>query len=240
MRETTDAIKLNVIKILNEKYGITESDFISAELCAVPAYSARDIGLDRSMIGAYGHDDRVCAYPSLTAIAEAEAPEHTVMAIIADKEEIGSESNSGMKSWVYRDIIESIAYTQGVPAAVCRANSKCLSADVNAVFDPNFPEVNERRNSCFINHGTVVTKFTGSRGKSGSNEASAEFVGYVRKVFDEANVVWQTAELGKVDCGGGGTVAKFVAEMNIDVVDLGVPVVSMHAPYEVVAKNTFI
>ena len=232
-----EAVKLNVISILNEKYGITEGDLMSAELCAVPAFKARDIGLDRSLIGAYGHDDRVCAYPSLTALLAVENPVHTIMAVLADKEEIGSEGNSGMQCAVYFDIIASLAKTFGVSDIVVRANSKCLSSDVNAAFDPNFPEVNERRNACFINRGVVITKFTGSRGKSGSNDASAEFVGYVRNVLDQAGVIWQTSELGTVDAGGGGTVAKYIAQKNVDVIDLGVPVLSMHAPYEVVSKT---
>ena len=232
-----EAVKLNILKLLNDKYGITEADLMSAELCAVPAYKARDIGLDRSLIGAYGHDDRVCAYPSLTALIAAENPVHTTMAILADKEEIGSEGNSGMQSAVYFDIIADLADTLGVSDIVVLSNSKCLSSDVNAAFDPNFPEVNERRNACFVNHGVVITKFTGARGKSGSNDASAEFTGYVRNLLDAAGVVWQTSELGKVDQGGGGTVAKFIAEKNVDVIDLGVPVISMHAPYEVVSKT---
>lgn len=232
-----EAVKLNILKLLNDKYGITEADLMSAELCAVPAYKARDIGLDRSLIGAYGHDDRVCAYPSLTALIAAENPVHTTMAILADKEEIGSEGNSGMQSAVYFDIIADLADTLGVSDIVVRSNSKCLSSDVNAAFDPNFPEVNERRNACFVNHGVVITKFTGARGKSGSNDASAEFTGCVRNLLDAAGVVWQTSELGKVDQGGGGTVAKFIAEKNVDVIDLGVPVISMHAPYEVVSKT---
>lgn len=236
-KNLSEAVKLNILKLLHDKYGITEADLMSAELCAVPAYKARDIGFDRSLIGAYGHDDKVCAYPSLTALIAAENPVHTTMAVLADKEEIGSEGNSGMKSAVYFDIIADLANTLGVSETVVRANSKCLSSDVNAAFDPNFPEVNERRNSCFVNYGVVITKFTGARGKSGSNDASAEFMGYVRNVLDAAGVVWQTSELGKVDCGGGGTVAKFIAEKNVDVIDLGVPVISMHAPYEVVSKT---
>lgn len=236
-KNLSEAVKLNILKLLHDKYGITEADLMSAELCAVPAYKARDIGFDRSLIGAYGHDDKVCAYPSLTALIAVENPVHTTMAVLADKEEIGSEGNSGMQSAIYFDIIADLANTLGVSEAVVRANSKCLSSDVNAAFDPNFPEVNERRNACFVNYGVVITKFTGARGKSGSNDASAEFMGYVRNVLDAAGVVWQTSELGKVDCGGGGTVAKFIAEKNVDVIDLGVPVISMHAPYEVVSKT---
>lgn len=235
--KTGDAIKLNLLSILNEKYGITEADFMSSELCAVPASKARDVGLDRSLVAAYGHDDKVCAYPSLTALIEAENPVHTTMAVLADKEEIGSEGNSGMQCAVYFDIIADLAKSFGADEAIVRKNSKCLSADVNAAFDPNFPEVCEKRNSCFVNKGVVLTKFTGSRGKSGSNDASAEYVGYVRNLFDNSGVIWQTSELGKVDGGGGGTVAKFIAQKNVDTVDLGVPVISMHAPIEVVAKT---
>ena len=235
--KTSEAVKLNVLSILNEKYGITEADFISAEICAVPAVKARDVGFDRSMIAAYGHDDRVCAYPSLTALVGVKSPARTAMAVLADKEEIGSEGNTGMQCDVFFDIIAALSEYFGVSDAKVRLNSRCLSADVNAAFDPNFPEVNERRNACFLNRGVVVTKFTGSRGKGGSNDASAEFMGYVRNLLDKAGVVWQTSELGKVDQGGGGTVAKFIAKKNVDTVDIGVPVISMHAPYEVVAKT---
>ena len=229
-------IKLNILRILNEKYGICEEDFISAELCAVPAFPARDIGFDRAMIGAYGHDDRVCAYPEITAILAAKETKHTVMSILADKEEIGSIGVTGMQNCLLRDMIDLISTARGACPAVVRAHSMCLSADVNAAFDPNFPEVNERRNSAMISCGTTMSKFTGSRGKSGTSDASAEFVGKVRRIFAENGVMWQTSELGKVDCGGGGTVAMFLANMNIDTVDLGVPVISMHAPYEVVSK----
>ncbi|MCQ2436308.1 MAG: aminopeptidase, partial [Clostridia bacterium] len=175
--KTSEAVKLNILSILNEKYGITEADFMSAEICGVPAVKARDVGFDRSLIAAYGHDDRVCSYPSITALIAVNDPKHTTMAILADKEEIGSEGNSGMQCQVYFDIIEALAASQGVSDAVVRANSKCLSADVNAAFDPNFPEVIEKRNGCFINKGVVITKFTGTRGKSGSNDASAEYMG---------------------------------------------------------------
>ena len=232
-----EGIKLNIMKHLYDKYGITESDFISAEISAVPAFKARDIGFDRSLIGSYGHDDRVCAYPSLTALMAVKDPVHTTMAVLADKEEVGSEGNAGMQSIVYFDVIADLAKTFGVSDIVVRANSKCLSSDVNAAFDPNFPEVNERKNSCFVNNGVVITKYTGAKGKSGTNDASAEFAGYVRNLLDAAGIIWQTSELGKVDQGGGGTVAKFIAKQNVDVIDLGVPVISMHAPYEVVSKT---
>ncbi len=234
--DVSDRIKLNILSILNEKYGITEADFMSAEISAVPAFPPRDIGFDRSLIGAYGHDDRVCSYPAVTAMFDTDDSVHTCMAILADKEETGSDGNTGMKTWCFVDIINEIAAAMGGNPNVVRMNSKCLSADVNAAFDPNFSDAFEKRNSSFINEGVVLTKFTGSRGKSGTNDASAEFVGFVRSIFEKAGVVWQTAELGKVDIGGGGTVAKYIAEKNIEVVDLGVAVISMHAPYEVISK----
>jgi len=229
-------IKLAVMKLINEKYGIVEDDFISAELTAVPAFKARDVGFDRSLIAGYGHDDRVCAYPALRALIDADKPKNTAMVILADKEEVGSGGATGMQCDIFTDLIGEIARALGANENAVRANSKCLSADVNAAYDPNFGEVYESRNSSFINRGVVMTKFTGSRGKSGTSDATAEFVGYVRKMFNEAGVVWQTGELGKVDQGGGGTVAIYIAEKNIDVVDLGVPVISMHAPYEVISK----
>ena len=232
-----EGIRLTVMKILNDKYGMTEPDFVTAEISVVPAFKARDIGLDRSLIGAYGHDDRVCAYPSLTALMEVKNPVHTTMAVLADKEEVGSDGNTGMQCIVYFDIIKDLANTLGVSDIVVRANSKCLSSDVNAAYDPNFPDVSEKKNVCYVNNGVVLTKYTGAKGKSGSNDASAEFVAFNGKILDEAGVVWQTSELGKVDQGGGGTVAKFIAKQNIDVIDLGVPVLSMHAPYECVSKT---
>lgn len=230
------AVKAGVLKILEEKYAITDDDFISAELSLVPAFKARYVGFDRSLIAGYGHDDRCCAYPSLRAILEAKKPVHTLFTILADKEEVGSTGNTGMKSELFVDILASICQQFGASFYACKHNSKCLSADVNAAYDPNFAGVFEKNNSCFVNHGVVMTKYTGSRGKSGTSDASAEFVGYVRRVFDAAGVVWQTGELGKVDQGGGGTVAQYIAEKNIEVVDLGVAVISMHAPYEVISK----
>ena len=231
-----EKIKLNILNLLYEKYGIVESDFLSAELSAVPAFKARDIGFDRSLIGGYGHDDRVCAYPALTALFENVNSPKTLMVVLSDKEEIGSEGNTGMNCRVFLDIINEMASAFGANPNIVRANSKCLSADVNAGFDPNFADVFERRNNAFINNGVVLTKYTGSRGKAGSSDASAEYVGYIRNLFDSAGIVWQTSELGKVDQGGGGTVAAFIANLNIDTVDLGVPVLSMHAPWEVIAK----
>ena len=229
-------VKENVLKILHDKYGMEEADFLSAELSLVPAYNAKDIGFDRALIGAYGHDDRVCSYPAYTALFDAETPDHTVMVVLADKEEIGSEGVSGMQCAIFTDLINEIAASFGASSAAVRANSKCLSADVNAGYDPNFPEVLEKQNATYISHGAGVTKFTGARGKSGSSDADAEYVGYLRKLFDENGVIWQTGELGRVDVGGGGTVAKYIANMNIDTIDIGVAVISMHAPYEVVSK----
>lgn len=231
-----DTVKLNILRLLNEKYGITEDDFLSAELCAVPAAKARDIGFDRSLIGAYGHDDRVCAYPALTSLLDAKDSVHTLMCILADKEETGSDGPSGMQCELMLDIINEIAANLGGNPAVVRANSKCLSADVSAAYDPNFPDVFEKRNTPLLSCGAVFTKFTGSRGKSGTNDASAEFIGWLRGVLSNDGVVWQSGELGKVDCGGGGTVAKYISKHNIDTIDLGVPVISMHAPYEAIAK----
>ncbi len=229
-------VKENVLKILNEKYGMVEADFLSAELSLVPAFKAKDIGFDRALIGAYGHDDRVCSYPAYTALFDTESNEHTVMVVLADKEEIGSEGTTGMQCAIFTDLIDAIASSFGTTSAAVRANSKCLSADVNAGYDPNYPQVLEKQNATYISHGAGVTKFTGARGKSGSSDADAEYVGYLRKLFDENGVIWQTGELGKVDVGGGGTVAKFIAAMNIDTIDIGVAVISMHAPYEVVSK----
>ncbi len=231
----SDKIKLNVLNVLNEKYGVTEEDFLSAELSAVPAFPARDVGFDRALIGSYGHDDRVCAYPALTAVLGNETP-HTVLAMLVDKEEIGSEGNTGIQSKIYEDLMEEISLALGANFRKVRAHSKCLSSDVTAAYDPNFAGVYEKMNSAILSCGTAMCKFTGARGKSGSNDANAEFIGEVRKMFADEGVVWQTAELGKVDIGGGGTVAKFVAQLNIDTVDLGVPVVSMHAPWEVISK----
>ena len=235
--EEKDAVKANVLAYLNEKYGITEADFQSAELCIVPAGRARDVGFDRSMICAYGHDDRCCAYPSLTAQIDANEKVHTTMCILADKEEIGSEGVSGMQCSLILDLISALAQELGGNDAAVRANSKCLSSDVGATYDPNFDEVYEKRNAALINCGVAMCKFTGARGKSGTSDASAELVGWVRRCLNGAGVVWQTCELGKIDVGGGGTIAKYMANHNIDTIDLGVPVLSMHAPYEVIAKT---
>ena len=229
-------VKENVLRILNTKYGLKEEDFLSAELSLVPAFKARDLGFDGALVAAYGHDDRVCSYPAYTALFDEESNQHTTMVVLADKEEIGSEGTTGMQCAIFTDLIDAIASSFGVSSAQVRANSKCLSADVNAGYDPNFRDVCEPLNSTYLSCGAGLTKFTGSRGKGGSNDASAEFVGEIRKMFNENGVVWQTGELGRVDAGGGGTVAKYIANMNIDTVDIGVPVISMHAPYEVISK----
>ena len=232
----SELVKLNILKLLNEKYGIVEDDFLSAELEIVPAFKACDIGLDRSMVGAYGQDDRVCAYPALTAVMDVKNPKKTAMAILADKEEVGSMGNTGLESDFLRYAIGDLAKMQGGDGTVAIRNSKCLSADVNAGLDPTFQDVMERRNASRLNYGVVVTKYTGARGKSGTSDASAEYMAYIRKLLDENDIIWQSGELGKVDLGGGGTVAQFIANMGIDVVDLGVPVLSMHAPFETTAK----
>ena len=234
--EASEKVKLNVMNILFEKYGITESDFLSAELEAVPAFKATDIGFDRSMIGSYGHDDRVCAYPAAEAIFNIENPEYTAVTVLTDKEEIGSEGNTGLNSSYFKYFVADLANMQGVNYHTVLSNTQCLSADVNAAFDPTFADVSEKRNASYVNKGVVITKYTGSRGKAGTSDASAEYMGKIRSMLDGENIVWQSGELGKVDAGGGGTVAMYLAALNIDVVDLGVPVLSMHAPFEVVAK----
>ena len=234
--EVSDKIKLTALSILNEKYGVTEEDFISAELSLVPAFKARDIGFDRALVAAYGHDDRVCSYPAVTALLDNDDTKRTVMVVLADKEEVGSVGLTGMQSDVLTDIISMISTACNVDPIIVRSKSKCLSADVNAAYDPNFADVYEKRNSAMLSCGTCLSKYTGSRGKSGTSDASAEFVGFVRRLFNDNGVIWQTSELGKVDAGGGGTVAMYIANHNIETVDLGVPVISMHAPYEVVSK----
>lgn len=234
--EDKDAVKLGVLQYLYDTYGITEEDFLSAELSIVPAGKARDVGFDRSMISGYGHDDRVCAYPSITAMIDADEKVHTTMCLLVDKEETGSDGVTGMQSSLITDLITEIAKALGGNEATVRANSKCLSSDVTAIYDPSFPDVYEYRNSALLGCGVGMCKFTGSRGKGGTSDASAELVAWVRRCLNEAGVVWQTCELGKIDVGGGGTVAKFMANHNIDTVDLGVGVLSMHAPYELISK----
>lgn len=234
--DESEAVKLNILNILHEKYGITEADFLSAELEAVPASKARDVGFDRSMIGSYGHDDRVCAFPALMATVKCKSPKHTVVTILTDKEETGSDGNTGLQSAYLKYFIADLAKEFRQEGRTVLSHSRCLSADVNAAFDPTFPDVLEKRNAAFLNYGVAVTKFTGARGKSGTSDASAEYVATIRNLLDKENVIWQTGELGKVDQGGGGTVAAYIANLNVDTIDVGVPVLCMHAPMEVVAK----
>ena len=234
--DDSDRVKLHVMKRLYDKYGITEADFASAELEAVPAADAVDIGIDGSMIGSYGHDDRVCGYAALRALLELDAPAKTAVCVLADKEEIGSMGVTGMQSAVFETFLSDLCDSQSVPLKVCFENSFCLSADVTAAYDPNFADVFDKKNAAFLNHGVGLCKYTGARGKSGSSDAGAETVAYVRSLLDGAGVRWQICELGKVDAGGGGTVAQYMANRNIATLDAGVPVLSMHAPFEVVAK----
>ncbi len=232
----SDMVKLNILRILNEKYGLVEADFLSAELTIVPAGRCREVGLDRSLIGAYGHDDRVCAYAELEALFTIGTPDKTCVCILADKEEIGSVGISGMQSEAFEYFMETLCDAQGVKLTQCFANSFCLSADVSNAFDPNFPETCDRRNNSVLNYGVSICKYTGSRGKGGASDASAEAMGHIRTTFENAGVIWQIATLGKVDQGGGGTVAAYMANRNIVTVDAGVPVLSMHAPIELVSK----
>ena len=236
--EGKDRVKLAILSLLKDRYDITEEDFLSAELEAVPSFPACDVGIDRSLIGGYGHDDRVCAYAELKAIYETEAPERTAVCILADKEEIGSVGVSGMQSTAFETFMQDLCSAQGVHLRHCLENSFCVSADVCNAYDPTYWEVSERpnRNGARLNYGLGICKYTGARGKSGSNDASAEVVGTLRRIFADNAVVWQMAELGKVDQGGGGTVAAYMGNRNIDTIDAGVPVLSMHAPWETVAK----
>ncbi|MDO4270980.1 MAG: aminopeptidase [Eubacteriales bacterium] len=232
-----EKVKLAVMEHLNRAYGMTEADFLSAELCCVPAFGACDIGFDRSFVGAYGHDDRVCSYTAATALLDLKgAPGHTCVCLLVDKEEIGSEGVTGMQSRAFDTFMADLCRSQDVLPEECYEHSVCLSADVCNAFDPNFPEVSEKRNDAKANCGFALVKYTGSRGKSGTSDASAELMARIRCIFDKAGVIWQTGQLGKVDQGGGGTVAMYLANRNIDTVDAGVPVLSMHAPFEVIAK----
>ena len=231
-----EPVKLQVLKVLNDRYGITEEDFISAELEIVPAMKARYVGFDKTLIAAYGHDDKICGYTSMTALAELEKPEKTCILILADKEEIGSVGNTGMDSDLLRNFLAFLCEPHGTMPELVYVNSRCLSADVSAAFDPTFPMVHEHMNAPFLNRGPVVSKYLGSGGKGGSNDAHAEYVGALRRMWDEAGVPWQLAELGKIDEGGGGTVAKFIARLGIDTIDIGVALLSMHSPYEIAAS----
>lgn len=233
--EDKESVKTAVLTLLNKKYGITEVDFQCSELCFVPAGKARDVGFDKALIAAYGHDDKVCAYPEMKAIFDSKS-DRTVVAVFADKEEVGSNGTTGMQSKVICDVIDTIANSFGVNPIEVRYNSKCISADVTAGYDPAYASSFEKRNSTYINFGAAVSKYTGARGKSSSNDADAEYMGYIRDIFDKDGVFWQTGELGAIDIGGGGTVAMFIANLGIDTVDVGVPVLSMHAPYELISK----
>lgn len=234
--EVKEPVKLLALSLLHDKYGITEKDFIRAEIEMVPAVKAVDVGLDRSMVGAYGQDDRVCAYTALTAEIDAKQPKYTTVTVLADKEEIGSVGNTGLNSDFVLHYIQYLAQAAGADYKTVLKNSLCLSADVNAAYDPTFSQVYEENNSCYLGRGCVLTKYTGARGKSGSSDASAETMAKVADIMDENGVFWQIGELGAVDMGGGGTVACFVAGMNVDVVDLGVPILSMHSPFELSSK----
>lgn len=234
--EIKEPVKLMALSLLHEKYGITEKDFFRAEIEMVPAVKARDVGFDGCLIGAYGQDDRVCAYTALTAEMDAKKPAHTTVTILADKEEIGSAGNTGLNSDFVLHYIEDLAEQAGVRTRDVLKASLCLSSDVNAAFDPNFPDVYEERNASCINKGCVLTKYTGARGKSGSSDASAETMARVIAIMEAEGVCWQSGELGAVDAGGGGTIAQFVAHMDVDTVDLGVPILSMHAPFELASK----
>lgn len=239
--EEKEAVKENILAILNEKYGICEEDFLSAELQVVPAANAKDVGFDRSLIGSYAHDDRVCAYPSLMAILTTEACDKTAVCILTDKEEVGSMGNTGAKSDFMKLVLLEMMDKAGEGATElnllrCLDRSYCLSADVNAAFDPNFPSPYEKRNSGKLNYGVAISKYTGARGKSGSSDASAELMGKIRTLFNDNGVLWHVSELGKVDAGGGGTIAQYVANLGVETVDCGVPILSMHAPFEVASK----
>ncbi|UTC66360.1 MULTISPECIES: aminopeptidase [unclassified Treponema] len=238
--ESKNPIKDNILKILNKKYGIIEEDFRVAELEIVPAGKARNVGFDNSLIAGHGHDDRVCAYTALKAILEIESPERTAAALFADKEEIGSVGNTGMQAFYFENMVAEIAALnknyRDIDVRRAFANSYMLSADVSAGFDPAFPSVFEKMNSSYVGNGICINKYTGSGGKGGSNDANAEFLQKVRKIFDDNDVVWQTGELGKIDAGGGGTIAYIIAKYGAEVVDCGVPVLSMHAPFEIISK----
>lgn len=234
--EGADRVKLAVMSILNSRYDITEEDFVSAELCAVPAFEVRDIGLDRSLIGAYGHDDRVCAYAELKAIFDVKEPEQTCVCILADKEETGSDGVTGLNSMYTFHFLQQLCAGQGADYITACKAAKCLSADVTAAYDPTFADAFEPDNGTYAGRGVAIYKYTGSRGKSGTSDASAELVSYLTGLMDANSVVWQIGEMGKLDLGGGGTVAKYVANQDIDTIDIGVPVLSMHSPFEIVSK----
>lgn len=235
-----EKVKLNILNILNKKYGIVEADFLSSELEIVPAFNSRSLGFDRSMVAGYGQDDRVCAFTSLRAILNIEKPKNTAVCILSDKEEIGSMGNTGMESRVFDTFVSELLNKTGenrpnlLEKVFC--NSKMLSADVDAGLDPNYASVSEKNNSAYLGHGIGLNKYTGARGKSGASDANAEYVAEIRRLFEENNIKYQLSELGKVDVGGGGTIAYILANKGVDVIDCGVPVLSMHAPFEVTSK----
>lgn len=238
--EEKEPVKKQILSLLKEKYGMEEDDFISAELEIVPAGEARDYGFDRSMIMGYGHDDRVCAYPSYQAMFAVENPVRTSVALLVDKEEIGSVGATGMHSQYFENLVAEILYASGEESSIklrrALMNSRMLSSDVSAAFDPNYPSVMEKNNCAYLGLGLTFNKYTGSRGKSGSNDANAEYMARIRRIMDDANVSWQTAELGKVDQGGGGTIAYIMANYGMEVIDSGVAVLNMHAPWEIISK----
>ena len=232
-----EAVKLNTMILLNEKYGITEKDFARAEIEIVPAYKSRDVGFDRSMIGGYGHDDRVDAYPALMAEIATKNPAFTTVCVLTDKEEIGSDGVTGMQSMYVFHFMQELCRTAGQDDIIAFRNSVCLSADVTAAYDPSWASAFEPMNGTYAGRGIALFKYTGSRGKSAANDASAELVGYVTRMMDADDVAWQIGELGRLDLGGGGTIAKYVANRGIPVIDIGVPVLSMHSPFEVIHKT---
>lgn len=239
--EIKEGVKLNILKLLNEKYDIKEEDLISSEIEIVPAYPARDVGIDKSMIGGYGQDDRVCAYTALRAILDVKNPDKTAVCLLVDKEEVGSMGATGMQSRCFENVMAKLcAKTTDEYSDLllrdCLSNSTCLSADVGAALDPNYPDVSEKRNAAILNGGILLCKYTGSRGKSGASDAGAELIAKIRRIFNNNQVSWQIGELGKVDLGGGGTIAQFVANLDMDVIDAGVPLLSMHAPFEIAGK----
>jgi Aspartyl aminopeptidase len=240
-KKVKEKIKLNILKLLNEKYGMVEEDFLSAELEAVPSFKARDIGLDRSLIGAYGQDDRVCAFTCVRAMLDLEKSEKTTLCILTDKEEIGSMGNTGAQSNLLKGFVSKLLYLSvdnysDILTTECLENSKMLSADVNAAVDPTYASVNEKTNSSYMGNGIVLQKYTGSRGKYDASDANAEFVGEIRNLFNKNGIIWHLAEMGKVDLGGGGTIAQHVANLGVDVLDCGVPILSMHSPMEITSK----
>ena len=238
--ECKKPIKEAILTYLHEKYDMVEEDFLSAEIEMIPAVQTKDVGFDRSMVGGPGQDDRVCAYTAMQAIFEADVPEHTAICLLVDKEEIGSMGNTGMQSRFFENTLAEICHLLGEEGSItvrrCLSNSKCLSADVNAAFDPNFASVYEKNNAALLGHGITISKYTGHGGKSESSDASAEFMGEIRRLFNENGVIWQTAELGKVGAGGGGTIAQYVANLDVDTIDCGTALLSMHAPFEIASK----